>query len=186
MLLENYVHFTSPIRRLVDLLNQIYVWPLIGLSSDNKLSTENPRTYTGTSEMSDFLEKWTSSTNMCYINDTMKSIRRTQTSCELVYMCYNNRDILQTYTGVVFDKTSVLSFDNKLFSDNSRTPTQVPSSGVLTENDQYEYTVFIKALKYLAHIKCDKNIAVFTEVECMIFVFHDKITVSDKIVLQIL
>lgn len=161
MLLENYVHFTSPIRRLVDLLNQIYVWPLIGLSFDNKLSPKNPQIYTIPPEMSDFLEKWTSSTNMCYINHMMKSIRRTQTSCELVYVCYNNCDLLQRYTGVVFERTSV-------------------------EHTQYEYTVFIKALKYLTHIKCDKNIAVFTEVECRIFVFHDKITVSDKIVLQII
>ena len=146
MLLENYVHFTSPIRRLVDLLNQIYVWPLVG--------------YTQTPEMADFLEKWTSSPKMCYINDTMKAIRRTQTSCELVYMCYNNRDLLQTYTGVVFDKTPA-------------------------DSDQYEYTVFIKALKHLAHITSDKNIAVFEAAECRVFVFHDKTTISDKIVLQI-
>jgi hypothetical protein len=110
--------------------------------------------------MADFLEKWTSSPKMCYINDTMKAIRRTQTSCELVYMCYNNLDLLQTYTGVVFDKTPA-------------------------DSDQYEYTVFIKALKHLAHIKCDKNIAVLETVECRVFVFHDKTTVSDKIVLQI-
>lgn len=146
MLVENYVHFTSPIRRLVDLLNQIYIWPLLG--------------YTKTPQMVDFVEKWTSSLKMCYINDTMKAIRRTQTSCELVYMCYNGRNVLQTYMGIVFDKTAM--------------------------GEKYEYTVYINDLKYLAHIVCDKNIGVFSEVECRVFVFHDKTTVRDKIALQIL
>lgn len=146
MVVENYVHFTSPIRRLVDLLNQIYVWQLLG--------------YTPTHEMTDFVEQWTSSHKMCYINDTMRAIRRTQTSCELVYMCYTNTNVLRNYIGCVFAKTG-------------------------TADGQYEYTVYIKDLKYLAHIVCDKNICVFSEVECRIFVFHDKTTVRDKIVLQI-
>jgi exoribonuclease R len=145
MLVENYVHFTSPIRRLVDLLNQIYIWPLLG--------------YAQTLEMVAFVEKWTSSPKMCYINDNMKAIRRTQTSCELVHMCYNNDNMAPTYMGVIFDKTVV--------------------------NEQYEYTVYIKDLKYLARILCDKNIGVFSEVECRLFLFYDKVTVRDKIVLQI-
>jgi len=147
MLVENYVHFTSPIRRLVDLLNQIYIWGILG--------------YTQTQEMMCFVEKWTSSPTVCYINDTMKAIRRTQSSCELVYMCYNNHNILQNYMGIVFDKTAAM-------------------------DEQYEYTVYIKDLKYLSHIKCEKNIEVFSKVECKVFVFHDKTTVRDKIVLEIL
>jgi exoribonuclease R len=144
MLVENYVHFTSPIRRLVDLLNQIYLWPLLG--------------YVQTREMADFVEKWTSSPKMCYINDTMKAIRKTQTSCELVHICYTNSNVLQTYIGIVFDKNQ----------------------------NNGEYTVYIKSLKYLAHIKCDKDIEVFSEVECRVFVFHDKVTVRDKIALCII
>jgi len=146
MLVENYVHFTSPIRRLVDLLNQIYIWPLLG--------------YEKTVEMTAFVEKWTSVPKMCYINDSMKAIRRTQTSCELVHMCYNNSNVLRTYMGLIFEQTVV-------------------------GDSQYEYTVYIKELKYLARIKCDKHISVFSEVECKVFVFHDKTTVRDKIVLQI-
>jgi exoribonuclease R len=146
MLMENYVHFTSPIRRLVDLLNQIYLWPLLG--------------YIQTKEMVDFVERWTSSPKMCYINDTMKAIRKTQTYCELVHMCYTNSNVLQTYRGLVFDKTI--------------------ADGI------YEYTVYIKSLKYLAHIKCDKNIEIFSEVECRVFVFHDKVAVRDKIALCII
>jgi hypothetical protein len=130
----------------VDLLNQIYIWPLLG--------------YTQTPEMVGFLEKWTSSLKMCYINDTMKAIRRTQISCELVHMFYNGRNVLHTYMGLVFEKTYI--------------------------GENYEYTVYIKDLKYLARILCDKNIGIFSEVKCRVFVFHDKITVRDKIVLQIL
>jgi hypothetical protein len=130
----------------VDLLNQIYLWPLLG--------------YIQTKEMVDFVERWTSSPKMCYINDTMKAIRKTQTSCELVHMCYTNSNVLQTYRGLVFDKTI--------------------ADGI------YEYTVYIKSLKYLAHIKCDNNIEIFSEVECRVFVFHDKVAVRDKIALCII
>ena len=144
MLIDNYVHFTSPIRRLVDLLNQIYLWPLLG--------------YVQTREMLDFVERWTSYPKICYINDTMKAIRKTQTSCELVHMCCTNSNVLQTYKGVVFDKNQ----------------------------NNGEYTVYIKSLKYLAHIKCDKDIEVFSEVECRVFVFHDKVAVRDKIALCII
>lgn len=146
MLLENYVHFTSPIRRLVDLLNQLYLWKLMG--------------YSQTNEMTRFLEKWTSSLTIGYINETMKAIRRTQTSCELVYMCYNNKDVLRAYGGIVFEKEEI-------------------------GPGQYEYTVYIKDLKYLARIKCDRIIGIYNEVECRVFVFHDKTTVRDKIVIQI-
>jgi len=162
MLVENYVHFTSPIRRLVDLLNQIYIWPLLG--------------YTKTPEMVDFLEKWTSSLKMSYINDTMKAIRRTQTSCELVHMCYNGRNVLRTYIGIVFEKT-VIEGGVGGYED-------LRSNKESGEN--YEYTVYIKDLKYLVRILCGKNIGIFSEVECRVFVFHDKTTVRDKIVLQIL
>jgi hypothetical protein len=162
MLVENYVHFTSPIRRLVDLLNQIYIWPLLG--------------YTKTPEMVGFLEKWTSSLKMCYINDTMKAIRRTQSSCELVHMCYNGCNVLRTYIGIVFEKT-VIEGGVGGYED-------LRSNKESGEN--YEYTVYIKDLKYLARILCGKNIGIFSEVECRVFVFHDKTTVRDKIVLQIL
>jgi exoribonuclease R len=147
MLVENYVHFTSPIRRLVDLLNQIYMWPLLG--------------YAQTSEMAAFVEKWTSVPKMCYINDNMKAIRRTQTSCELVHMCYNNYNMALTYMGLIFEKTAM-------------------------GDEKYEYTVYIKDLKYLARILCDQSIGVFSEVECRVFLFYDKVTVRDKIVLQII
>lgn len=149
MLVENYVHFTSPIRRLVDLLNQLYLWPLIG--------------YTLTTEMKLFVEKWSSPEKIEYINTTMKSIRKTQTNCELVHMCYNE-DVLRIYNGVVFDKLEKTNIET---SDN-------------------EYIVYIKDLKYLAHIKCCKQIELFSTVECKIYVFHDKSTLRDKFVLKII
>jgi len=143
MMLENYVHFTSPIRRLVDLLNQIYLWSLIG--------------NTITVEMEEFLNKWTSSPKIDYINEKMRAIRRTQTSCELVHMCYSNLDMTKVYKGIVVEKRA----------------------GV-----KKEYTVYIKDLKYLGRINCDEDIPIRSEINCRIFVFQDKTTLCDKIVLQ--
>jgi exoribonuclease R len=149
MLLENYVHFTSPIRRIVDLLNQLYFWKLIG--------------YIHTNNMVSFLEKWTSSLKISYVNTTMKAIRKTQTSCELVYLCYNANNSNETYTGIVFEK-NISSKDSTM----------------------YEYTVYIKELKHLSRIKCKTDICIHSLVECRIFTFYDKSAVKEKVVLQII
>lgn len=143
LMLENYVHFTSPIRRLVDLLNQIYLWSLIG----NIM----------TKEMREFLDKWISSPKINYINEKMRAIRRTQTTCELVHMCYLHLDIEKVYTGIVVEKRA---------------------------DTKQEYTVYIKDLKYLGRIKCEDDIPIRSKINCRIFVFQDKTTLCDKIVLR--
>jgi exoribonuclease R len=88
--MDAYVHITSPIRRLVDLLNIIqlqYVTGLINLS-DNALQ---------------FYDKWIAQID--YINVTMRAIRKVQTDCLLLDKCYNKPEILEVeYEGYCFDK----------------------------------------------------------------------------------
>jgi len=88
--MDAYVHITSPIRRLVDLLNIIqlqHVTSLINLS-DNALH---------------FYDKWISQID--YINVTMRAIRKVQTDCLLLDKCYNKPEILELkYEGYCFDK----------------------------------------------------------------------------------
>ncbi len=64
--LDEYVHITSPLRRLPDLLNQIAI-------QKDALSAE----------AMEFYAKWTS--KMDEINDTMRKIRRVQNHCDLIY-----------------------------------------------------------------------------------------------------
>jgi exoribonuclease R len=68
---DHYAQSTSPIRRLVDLLN------LMVLSQKYQLIQNLSK------DASDFLESWLS--NLDYLNISMRSIRKIQTNCELLH-----------------------------------------------------------------------------------------------------
>jgi hypothetical protein len=88
--MDAYIHITSPIRRLVDLLN------IIKFQQNNdmvKLS-ENA---------SKFYDNWIN--ELDYINVTMRAIRKVQCDCTLLDLCTNNPDIMEKiYDGYPFDK----------------------------------------------------------------------------------
>ena len=90
--LEAYIHITSPIRRLVDLLNIIkfqQVSEMISLSEN----------------VDAFYNKWIS--DIEYINVTMRSIRKVQCDCTMLDLCYNNPEVMEKeYDGYLFDKIS--------------------------------------------------------------------------------
>jgi exoribonuclease R len=88
--MEAYIHITSPIRRLVDLLNIIKLQKTIGIItlSDNAYN---------------FYDKWVN--DLEYINVTMRSIRKVQCDCTLLDLCANNPETMEKeYDGYVFDK----------------------------------------------------------------------------------
>ena len=90
--LESYIHISSPIRRLVDLLNMIQFQ-----KNENMLNMSE--------ESLKFYEKWTQ--RMDYINTTMRSIRKIQTECTILELIQNNPNMENTeYNGYVFDKVS--------------------------------------------------------------------------------
>jgi exoribonuclease R len=88
--LETYCHITSPIRRLVDLLNSIIYqnkFGLTGLSIDAIM----------------FVDKWKQ--RLDYINTCMKHIRRVQTECSLLSLFHedNENGKYNTMKGILFD-----------------------------------------------------------------------------------
>jgi exoribonuclease R len=88
--LEAYIHITSPIRRLVDLLNIIKFQQVSGIIN----LTEN---------VDKFYDKWIG--DIEYINITMRSIRKVQCDCNLLDLCHNNPEIMdKEYDGYIFDK----------------------------------------------------------------------------------
>jgi exoribonuclease R len=88
--IDAYIHITSPIRRLVDLLNIIKFQEISGII---KLSN-NAQT---------FYKKWLS--DLEYINTTMRSIRKVQCDCTLLDLCANNPSVMEKeYEGYLFDK----------------------------------------------------------------------------------
>jgi exoribonuclease R len=88
---KSYIHITSPIRRLVDLLNQMVMMQNMGLIRD--MSTDATA----------FLAKWMS--ELDYMNTAMRSIRKIQNECNILCRCFQMPDIMErNHTGIVFDK----------------------------------------------------------------------------------
>lgn len=90
--LTSYTHITSPIRRIVDLINQILFFTSSGLVS------------TISADAAAFLNKWSAS--LPAINAHVKSIRRTQMDCELLQRC-KDIDAEKQFRGVIIDCCSV-------------------------------------------------------------------------------
>ena len=90
--LEAYVHITSPIRRLVDLLNIMILQDKLELF---KMSDKAKQ----------FYDKWTSDSSVEYINTTMRSIRRVQNDCNLLKKCMDDKTLFtKEHQGYIFDK----------------------------------------------------------------------------------
>jgi exoribonuclease R len=88
--MEAYIHITSPIRRLVDLLNMIQFQKVLNLIC---LSVK----------VDEFYNKWLR--DLEYINTTMRSIRKIQIDCSLLDLCNNKPELLnKEYDGYIFDK----------------------------------------------------------------------------------
>jgi len=88
--MEAYIHITSPIRRLVDLLNMIQIQKTLNM-------------ITLSEKVDGFYDKWLK--DLEYINTTMRSIRKIQIDCSLLDLCNNKPELLdKDYDGYIFDK----------------------------------------------------------------------------------
>lgn len=90
--LDKYLHITSPIRRLVDLLNIYNIQKTLNITKFSDESTA-------------FYEYWTSDHRISFINETMRSIRKVQSECYLLHRCNEEPELLENiHTGFIFDK----------------------------------------------------------------------------------
>ena len=90
--MDAYIHITSPIRRLVDLLNLIKFQEVFQLSTSTTLSQN----------ASDFYMHWTDKID--YINVTMRAIKKIQNDCSLLDTFNKGRILDKLYDGYCFDK----------------------------------------------------------------------------------
>jgi len=91
---DKYMHTTSPIRRLVDLLNMTQFQICMGVPLSDGASA--------------FYNRWVKQID--YINDQMRAVRRVQTQCALLVVCSQNEPI-QCNDAYLFDKQA---FDSGL------------------------------------------------------------------------
>jgi hypothetical protein len=83
---DHYAHISSPIRRIVDLLNQIIFW---GAAASPAAKS--------------FLENWVG--ELDYINTSFRNIRKIQRDCDILYLVAGGTAVAgRQYEGVVFDE----------------------------------------------------------------------------------
>ena len=128
--LDAYIHITSPIRRLVDILNMIKFQEIIGFRLSDKAL--------------EFYDTWFK--DIEHINTSMKLLRRVQNDCNLLHLFYKNPDsLLTTYSGYCFDEKPM---DNGLYKYNLYLPELKTTSFVvcsklaLLEEHQFKLFVF--------------------------------------------
>ena len=96
--IDSYLHITSPIRKIVDLLNMINIQKHLNLINFSE-------------ETYNFHNDWINKID--YINETMKSIKKIQTDCFLLDLCSNNQDntehniLNNTHNGFIFNKEKI-------------------------------------------------------------------------------
>jgi exoribonuclease R len=121
--IDAYIHITSPIRRLVDLLNMIQLQNNLNLI-ELKLETNI------------FYNNWLDKLN--YINVTMRNIRKVQNDCNLLAICVNNETICnKIHEGYCFDK---IIRNGGLFQYVVYLPELKITSKIVTRIDIEEYS----------------------------------------------
>ena len=120
--MDAYIHITSPIRRLVDLLNMIKLQQVLGLATLSESA-------------SDFFMSWIQKID--YINVTMRAIRRVQNDCTLLDTSAKNISILDSiYDGYCFDK---LARNDGLFQYIVYLPELKMTSKITVREDMENY-----------------------------------------------
>lgn len=121
--IDAYIHITSPIRRLVDLLNIIQL--------QNNLNLVELR-----NETNIFYNNWVMKID--YINITMRNIRKVQTECNLLHVCVNNENVYdKIYEGYCFDK---MERSGGLFQYVIYLPELKITSKIVSRIDMEEYS----------------------------------------------
>lgn len=91
--IDIYLQATSPIRRLVDIINNIVLMKQLTTTQLSKDSES-------------FYELWTSSEKLEYINISTRAIRKIQSKCKIYALYQSNlkNNINKSYQGYIFDK----------------------------------------------------------------------------------
>ena len=148
MNIKSYTQITSPIRRLVDLLNMMIL--------SDKLSLVRNLS----SEAQSFLNNWLG--ELDYLNASMRSIRKIQTDCDVLNICFTNPDIMNNeYPGIIFDK-------------------------IMKNDGNYSFMVYLKDIKLLSRFSSHNNFDEFSKHMFKIYLFEDEDKTKKKIRLQLI
>ena len=158
--LDHYTHVTSPIRRLVDLINMVALQTSLGLLNYSETALQ-------------FIDKYMK--NVEGINSMSRSISRVHSSCEVLKYIDNEEDISdKEYVGTVIDISDTSSSYGPILD-----PILDPIVNCL---------VYIHKIGTIMRVKLSTslNVIVGSDYNFKIHVFHDEASLNRKIRLSII
>jgi len=154
--LSSYIHITSPIRRIVDLLNIIIIQKNLNIVQFSQKTI-------------DFYDYWIN--HLDFINSSMKNIKKIQNDCSLLDLCFNTPNI--------YDKTFLgYSFNKKQYNKNN-------STNQTNQINIFKYNVYIPEIKLFSSIITELNFNEFELRNYKLFIFKNEDNFKNKIRLQI-
>lgn len=124
---SEYVHFTSPIRRMVDLLNQLS-WILFVIKPTHIRK-----------DVLTFYNRMVN--NIEYINDQMKKIRRVQSECEILHKIIHEPELMEkVYDGIIVSSTETKS---TLYIEDLKWLTYIPFQDHYTKFSHIQCKLYI-------------------------------------------
>jgi len=149
-----YTHITSPIRRLVDVINMTLLQDKLGL-----IKYKN-------SEAIKFCELWSSKMKVDFINTSTKSIKKIQNNCSLLtlYIKHKDNKKRQYVTGYLFDR---------VYTDVNK-----------RQKTKYTYNVYIPDYKMVSTFKTDERVDNYSTMLFTLHLFMDEANLKQKIRLQ--
>jgi len=129
--IDIYAHITSPIRRIVDLLNMIQL-------------QENNECFSYSTKAKQFYNHW--SHEMEYINETTKMIKRVQNECNLLELCEINNDLMdKNYQGYCLDAKvrDNNTYEYTIYLPELKLYSRIFTCETLTLYEKYKFRMFV-------------------------------------------
>jgi exoribonuclease R len=151
-----YVHITSPIRRIVDLINITTIQIILKLKDFNK-------------ESHDFIYNWHN--DIKYINSTTRIINKLQNEFNNLDLCLNNTNNILTDVHDCFI-VNVIHINNNENNENNKIANK--------------YTIYIQHLKIFINLVTYEILIKYNKYKCKLYLFQNENITNQKIKAQII
>lgn len=153
-----YTHITSPIRRIVDIVNMTLLQDKLGFI---KYKTN---TADGSVDALQFCNTWQNKVE--FINSYTKNVKKIQNRCNLLALYIKTKDNTIRYQGYIFDRRENETINKK----NKR---------------KYSYSVYVPDYKMVSNITTDELIEEYSNRQFTMHLFMDGACLKEKIRLQL-
>ena len=152
MELESYTHITSPIRRLVDLLNIMIL-------------QQKSNIYSFGVDAMEFYNRWLE--RIEFINISMKSTRKVQNDCNLLELITNSSNNVSD--NVYNNVSNNIIYDGYVFDKSER------------NDGKFQYTVYLPDIKMISQVIIEDSREKYEKMKFHIYIFHDEENLKKKI-----